>query len=273
MRKNRDVLSVEWIKLELIRTAYATRGGLFSRMDPRMVIAWYLLPAIAPWFTHNLTTLAGFFVLGMTSVAIARVGPLVLGLFVIGLVFEIFYLFIVALFFGGNTDTLVALAELNLKLGAISMFSMAAFVSLDPEKLSDALLALRAPNLLAFGVSYGYRMIPILVEEFTTVYEGYRLRSAPPQKKGFLAWRQVYHWIKMGTLSFYPIFLNTAKSVRTTVEALEARGFTYASENKESREIRLAYLKITVRDVAVVAVTILAVIALFWAGNQWPVYR
>lgn len=77
----------------------------------------------------------------------------------------------------------------------------------------------------------------------------------------------------MGTLSFYPIFLNTAKSVRTTVEALEARGFTYASENKESREIRLAYLKITVRDVAVVAVTILAVIALFWAGNQWPVYR
>ena len=37
-RKQRDVLSVEWIKLELIRAAYATRGGLFSRMDPRVVL-------------------------------------------------------------------------------------------------------------------------------------------------------------------------------------------------------------------------------------------
>src|SRR5699024_9641853 len=39
-RKQRDVLSVEWVKLELIRTAYATRGGLFSVMDPRMVLGW-----------------------------------------------------------------------------------------------------------------------------------------------------------------------------------------------------------------------------------------
>ena len=95
-RKTHDVLSVDWVRLELLRTAYSTRGGLFSRMDPRMVIAWYLVMALAPWFTHNLTVLIGFFVLGVASVILARVGPLVLGLFVIGLGTDVIALFIAA---------------------------------------------------------------------------------------------------------------------------------------------------------------------------------
>src|SRR5699024_11918963 len=108
-------------------------------------------------FTHNITVLVGFFVLGILAVILARVGPLVLGLFTIGLVFEVVYLFVVSLLFGGDMETLIALASLSLKLGAISIFSMAAFLLLTPEKLSDALLWFRAPNLLAFGVSYVYR--------------------------------------------------------------------------------------------------------------------
>lgn len=237
-----------------------------------MVLLWYAITAFAPWFTHNLTTLGIFFGLGIISVIIARVGPLVLGLFIIGLIFEIIYLFAAALFFDGNAQTLIALGELNLKLGAISMFSMAAFVSLDPEKLSDALLALRAPHMLAFGISYGYRMLPILVDEFTTVFENYRLRQAPAPSS-FLGWRALVQWCTMAALSFYPIFLNTAKSVRTTVEALEARGFTYATKNPQARKLRLAYLKITARDVVIILVTTLLVVATFWAGSTWPFYR
>lgn len=272
-RKQRDVLSIEWVKLELIRTAYATRGGLFSKMDPRAVIVWYLILAIVPWFTHNVTVLAGLFLLGAVSVIAARVGPLVLGLFIIGLGFEIIYLVAASLLFGGNFDTLIALGVLNLKLGAVSMASMAAFVSLDPEKLSDALLAFKAPSLLAFGVSYGYRMLPIMVEEFNTVFDGYRLRMAAPEKHGIFAWRTIVHWVKMAVLSFYPIFLNTAKNVRTTVEALETRGFTYAQEDGRGRQLRLAYLTITTLDIAVLAGTIILIVICFWAGAMWPIYR
>lgn len=272
-RKDRNVLSVDWIKRELLRTAYATRGGLFAAMDPRVVVVWYLVMSIAPWFTHNITVLVGFFVLGILSVILARVGPLVLGLFTIGLVFEIFYLFIVSLLFGGDLETLVALASLSLKLGAISMFSMAAFVSLDPEKLSDALLWFRAPNLLAFGVSYGYRMLPILVDEFSTVFDGYRLRSAGPDRPGLLGWRMVIHWVTMAVKCFYPLMLNTAKSVRTTVEALEARGFTYAAENPAGRRIRLGYLQVSVRDILVLLATTLLLVALFWTGSEYPLHR
>jgi len=272
-RKQRDVLSVEWIKLELIRTAYSTRGGLFAAMDPRAVLGWYAMLALAPWFTHNLTTIACLFLVGTASVAFARVGPLVLGLFVIGLGFELVYLVLAATLFGGDWNTFIALTEVTAKLGVVSLASLAAFVSLDPEKLSDALLALRCPPAIAFAVSYGYRMMPILVEEFSTVMEGFRLRQAPPAKAGLLGWRHGVHWAKLAVKAFYPIFLNTAKSVRTTVEALEARGFTFATIDGRGRAIRIAGLRFGWLDLGVLLATAALIAASFATGAQWPVHR
>ncbi|GAA1737705.1 energy-coupling factor transporter transmembrane component T [Brachybacterium phenoliresistens] len=262
-RRTHDVLSVEWVRLELLRTAYSTRGGLFSRMDPRAVLAWYVLLALAPWFTHDTAVLIGLFVLGAIAVVLARVGPLVLGLFLVGLLGNVLGLLVASLFFGGDLGTLAALAELNLKLGAVSMASMAAFVSLDPEKLSDALLSLRAPELLAFGVSYGYRMLPILVDEYVTVFEGQRLRHAPPPRPGILGWRVILQWCTLAVTAFSPIMLNVAGTVRTTVEALETRGFTYAAANPQGRRLRLAHLRITALDVLVVAASALAIAACY----------
>lgn len=272
-RTQHDVLSVEWVKLELIRTAYATRGGLFAAMDPRVVIGWYLICAFVPWFTHNLTVLAVLFLGGVASVFLARVGPLVLGLFVISLGFELVYIFVAAWFFGGDGQTMIALLELTLKLGAVSLVSMAAFVSLDPEKLSDGLLALRVPEFVAFAVSYGYRMLPILIEEFSTVFQGYRLRVAPPASRGFLGWRVVVQWADMAIRSFYPIFLNTASNVRTTVEALETRGFTFAAVDSRGRAIRIGHLRTRWLDWVVLGATVLFLAGAFAAGQAWPVYR
>ena len=270
-RKHRDVLTVEWVKLELIRTAYASRGGLFARMDPRVVVLWYLVLAIVPWLTHNITVLALLFSLGLVSVVLARVGPLVLGLFVIGLGFDIVYTAVASLFFGGGWETLAALGMLNLKLGAVSMFSMAAFVSLDPEKLSDALLAFRAPKLLAFGVSYGYRMLPILMEEFITVFDGHRLRSAPVERPGLFGWRVVVRVAKTAVRCFYPIFLNTAVNVRTTIEALETKGFTYGAP--DARALRLGTLRVAGIDWAVCAATAVLLVGAVLAGQAWPMFR
>jgi energy-coupling factor transport system permease protein len=271
-RKERETLSVEWVKLELLRTAYATRGGLLSVMDPRAVVVWYLVMGLAPWFTHNLTVLAALFVVTAGVVVASRVGPLVLGLFVIGLVSEGFYVFTASWFFGGDLTTVLSLLELTLKLGTLSMASMAAFVSLDPEKLSDALLSFRAPALLSFGVSYGYRMLPILVDEFHTIVDGHRVRSAPVRKPGLLGWRHLARVCQITVLAFYPLMLNTAKRTRTTVEALETRGFTYAMEHPDGQRIRLSYLKLRARDIILLAVSIVVIVGAYWLGHAFPFY-
>src|SRR5699024_12104810 len=99
------------------------------------------------------------------------------------------YLLVLALLLGGDVGALTGLLQPSLKLGTVSLVSMAAFVSLDAEKLSDGFQALRVPAVVGFGVSYGYRMVPLLVTEFQTIVDGHRLRGAPPRGHGFLGWR------------------------------------------------------------------------------------
>src|SRR5699024_3609716 len=77
----------------------------------------------------------------------------------------------------------------------------------------------------------------------------------------------------MAVMSFYPIILNTARSVRTTVEALEARGFNHAAIDARSRKIRLGYLRFKGLDYAVVAGSATVIALAYWAGVQWPIYR
>ena len=49
--------------------------------------------------------------------------------------------------------------------------------------------------------------------------------------------------------AFYPLMLNTAKRSRTTVEALELKGYRYASRNMAVKRIRLASLRLKKADI------------------------
>jgi energy-coupling factor transport system permease protein len=272
-RRGLDRASVEWVKLELMRVAYATRGGFFSRRDPRAVIGWYVLCALAPWFTYSTTTLAVLFGLALVCALMARIGPLLLGLFALGILGQITYLVVLVFVFGGNSSAVDGLAQISLKLATISLASMAAFVSLDPEKLSDGLLALRAPAIVGFGVSYGYRMVPLLIDEFQTIIDGHRLRGAPPRGHGVLGWRTATRIGTMAVQAFYPLILNTAKRTRTTVEALETRGFSVAGmASAEGRRLRTAHLRYTSADGALLAGTVALIAAAFWLGHAHPVF-
>ena len=55
--KIKDVLNVETIKLELIKTAFGKPDVYFAKIDPRVLIFWYLTISILPWFTFNNTIL------------------------------------------------------------------------------------------------------------------------------------------------------------------------------------------------------------------------
>ena len=49
--------------------------------------------------------------------------------------------------------------------------------------------------------------------------------------------------------------LNTAKPLRTTVEALEIKGYRYAAVNKAVKKMKLATLKVTYNDLLFLAVS------------------
>jgi energy-coupling factor transport system permease protein len=224
--------------------------------------------AVAPWLTYSEPTLIVLGVVALASALAARIGPLLLGLFLLGILGQIVYLGVMVLVFGGNGSAIEGLLEVSLKLAIISLASMAAFVSLDPEKLSDGLAALRAPAVIGFGVSYAYRMIPLLIDEMQTIIDGHRLRGAPPAGHGILGWKTVHRIGRIAVQSFYPLFLNTAKRTRTTVEALETRGFTLSGgANPAGRRLRLAGLRFTWADGLLLVVTFAVVVFAFWGGG------
>ena len=112
----------------------------------------------------------------------------------------------------------------------------------------------------SFSISYAYRVLPMLMEEFQNILLSFRLRGNPPSREGL--WGKVkylFYQVKVVMHAFYPLMLNTAKRSRTTVEALELRGYRYAAVNKSVKKIKLAALKVTYNDGLFLAISFLVV--------------
>ncbi|MFD2627507.1 energy-coupling factor transporter transmembrane component T family protein [Oceanobacillus kapialis] len=263
-------LTVENIKIELMRTAYGNEQTPLARLDPRMLILWVLVYSIIPWLTHNLTILIGLTLFTAVLAYLSRVSPLLIILLIIGVISQFTYLVFAAMFLGNSYAALIAVIPVALKVSCVSLATMAVFTSMDPEKFSDALLKMGVPGKFSFGVSYGYRMLPILIEEYQSIIHSFRLRGKQPEKPGFLYVRYVFYYIKICVVAFYPMMLNTAKRTRTTVEALEVRGFTYTLESNVAKDLKLGYLKMTKYDMQFITITLLVTVSVYTTGFLLP---
>ncbi|MBD8070148.1 energy-coupling factor transporter transmembrane component T family protein [Bacillus sp. PS06] len=255
-----EKLSLEYIKGELVRTAYSTDVNLLTKLDPRVILIWYCYFAIVPWFIHSHIVLVGYLLFMVFLTYKAKVSPLLLAVLGLGLLGEMGILFAISLLFGGNLETVMPMFWLSIKLGSISLASVAVFTSLNPEKFSDALLRMGFPPTFSFSVAYGYRILPILLEELQQIILSYRLRGLAPSKNGVFYWRKLAYYLIIFMRSFYPLILNTAKRSRTTVEALETKGFSYGAKDSNMIKLKTGYLKLTYIDYAFVMITILYLI-------------
>ncbi|WP_339221134.1 energy-coupling factor transporter transmembrane component T [Paenibacillus sp. FSL W7-1332] len=259
-------ITIERIQLELMNTAYGSGHASLSRLDPRCMLIWYLFFAIAPWFISSINVLAGLFLMMVVTTVLSRVTPFIIVVLCLGLIGQVGWLFIVSLFFGGDISSALPLLKLTLKLSVVSLASITVFSGMDPEKISDGLLALGMPAAFSFSLSYGYRILPVLFEEFRNVMLSYRLRGKAPERPGFLYWRLAAYYIKLLVLSFFPLMLATAKRSRTTVEALETRGFSYGMKNPAAKKLKLSHLTLSARDVLFLFGTAAYTALLFWIG-------
>ena len=255
-----DKFSMEFLRSQVLKNAYGNNDTVIAALDPRILLVWYLFFGLVPWFVNDLSFLLGSFLLVLVTTFLARVAGLVLFLFAVGVFSQTGYLFLVTLLFGGDASAITPLLILTLKVAVISLASVTVFSGLDPDRLSNGLMWYGCPERLSFSISYAYRMLPMLMEEFQNVLLSYRLRGNPPAhdtlpgKVRYLAYQ-----VKIVMEAFYPLMLNTAKRSRTTVEALELRGYRYAASNKEVKRIKLAALKTTCNDFLFLAVSALCV--------------
>lgn len=253
-----DKFSMDFLRNQVLKNAYGNDDTPIAALDPRVLLVWYLFFGLVPWFVNDLPFLLGCFVLVTITTLLAKVAGLVLFLFGLGVFSQTGYLFLVTLLFGGNASAVAPLLVLTLKVATISLASITVFSGLDPDRLSNGLMWFGCPERLSFSISYAYRMLPMLMEEFQNVLLSFQLRGNPPAHETI--WgkiRYLAYQIKVVIWAFYPLMLNTAKRSRTTVEALELRGYRYAAVNKEVKKIKLSTLQIRYDDWLFLAISAL----------------
>lgn len=263
-----DKFSMDFLRSQVLKNAYGNNDTVIAARDPRVLLAWYLFFGLVPWFVQDVTFLLGCFVLVMITTLLAWVAGLVLLLFGVGVFSQTGYLLLVTWLFGGDASAIMPLLILTLKVATISLASVTVFSGLDPDRLANGLVWYGCPERLSFSISYAYRILPMLMEEFQNVLLSYRLRGNPPAHDTFAGKvRYLAYQVKIIMYAFYPLMLNTAKRSRTTVEALEIRGYRYAATNKEVRRIKLAGLRLTWDDGIFAALSLLWVAATLLLGT------
>lgn len=257
-----DKLSIDFLRNQVLKNAYGNNDTVIAGMDPRPLLVWYLFFGLVPWFINDIPFLIGCFLLVAVTTLIARVAGLVLFLFALGVFSQTGYLLIVTLLFGGDSSAIVPLLVLTLKVATVSLASITIFSGLDPDKLANGLLWYGCPERLSFSISYAYRILPLLMEEFQNVLLSYRLRGNPPEHENLMGKiKYLIYQIKIIIQSFYPLMLNTAKRSRTTVEVLEIKGYRYAAVNKEVKKIKLSSMKVSNNDLMFLSLSFLWVAA------------
>lgn len=259
-----DKVSVDFLRDQVLKNAYGNDDTPIAALDPRVLLLWYLFFGIVPWFLNDVIVLLGFFILTVVTTRVARVAPLVLFVFALGIFSQTGYTFIVSLFFEGDLDTLLSLLVLTLKVATCSLASITVFSGLDPDKLSNGLLWFGVPERLSFSIAFAYRVLPILMEELQNILLSYRLRGRAPAHDtlaGKVRW--LIYQVRIVIQSFYPLMLNTAKRSRTTVEALELKGYRYASTNLKVLKIKLSSLHAGRREAVFVAISVAWVVLCF----------
>ncbi len=253
-----DKFTIDFLRSQVLKNAYGNDDTVIARLDPRILIVWYLFLGLIPWFVNDVFFLMGCFLLVVVTTMLARVAGLVLFLFGIGVFSQTGYLFIATLLFGGDASAIAPLLTLTLKVACCSLASITVFSGLDPDRLSNGLMWFGCPERLSFSISYAYRILPMLMEEFQNILLSFRLRGNPPQAQTFRGKvKYLAYQVKTIMHAFYPLMLNTAKRSRTTVEALEIKGYRLAATDKRVKKMRLASLKVTWDDLMFLAVSFL----------------
>ena len=253
-----DKFSIDFLRSQVLKNAYGNDDTVIAKLDPRVLLAWYLVVGLVPWFVSDLWFLGACFLLVLVTTKLARVAGLVLALFAVGVFSQTGYLFIVALFFGGDISTAAPLLMMTLKVATCSLASVTVFSGLDPDRLSNGLMWYGCPERLSCSISYAYRVLPMLMEEFQKILLSYRLRGNPPAHETWTGKvRYLVYQVKIIMQAFYPLMLNTAKRSRTTVEALEIKGYRYAAVDKQVKRMKLRTLQVTTNDFLFLALSLL----------------
>ena len=90
-----DKISIEFLRNQVLKNAYGNDDTFIAKLDPRILLCWYLFFGLVPWFLQNVVLLICLFVFVVVTTNAAKIAPLVLFLFGVGVFSQSGYLLLV----------------------------------------------------------------------------------------------------------------------------------------------------------------------------------
>ena len=75
---------MDFLRNQVLKNAYGNNDTVIAKLDPRILIMWYLFFGLVPWFVNDLWFLMACFLLVVVTTKLARVAGLVLLVFAVG---------------------------------------------------------------------------------------------------------------------------------------------------------------------------------------------
>ena len=147
---------------------------------------------------------------------------------------------------GGNTETIVPLLIMTLKsrscVSCIDHGILGARSGPPGERACSGL----AVGQLSFSISFAYRILPVLMEEFQNILLSYRLRGNPPSKNGLAGKiRYLAYQIRMIIQAFYSADAQYGEAFQNDRGSVGTQGYRHSIQNPEVKKMKLAMLKVT----------------------------
>ena len=252
-----DKFSIDYLRNQVLKNAYGNDDTVIAKLDPRVLLIWYLFFGLVPWFLKDVILLLCLFLFVALTTRAAKIAPLVLFLFCLGVFTQTGYLFIAALFFGGNAQTIVPLLVMTLKVAVVSLASVTVFSGLDPDRLASGMLWFGCPGQLSFSISFAYRILPVLMEEFQNILLSYRLRGNPPSNRTlFGKIRYLCYQVKMVIQSFLSVDAEHGEAFPHNGGGAGTERIPLSVKDPRVRRMKLAMLKVSRTDVAFIVFSI-----------------
>jgi len=147
-----------------------------------------------------------------------------------GLIFFFIIIFVTQLLFGGTFFTGIVL---SLRLLALSSSMSWFFLSSTPEDIGRAMSVAGFPIELTFSFIMAIRFIPVIYDEFQSIYDTQRSRGLELEKGGFRS--------KIRNLMpiLIPLLVGTIRRTYEIADAMEVRAFGASPKRTTYKPLRL----------------------------------
>lgn len=207
---------------------YARKDSIVHRLDPRSkFLLSVVLMSISIFFTDIgvlLILLVGQLILLYLAKSLREwISSLK------GLLFFFVIIFLTQLLFGG---TLLMGILLSLRLLVLSSSMSWFFLSSTPEDIGRAMDAAKFPLELTFSFIMAIRFIPVIYDEFQSIYDAQRSRGLELEKGGFK------QRIKNLMPILIPLLVGTIRRTYDIADAMEVRAFGASPKRTSYKPLR-----------------------------------